>query len=161
MVFSHRKHARTEREARRVFHVPNTGQKASFPTAFCERSREVPYQEARRAVAVVHLRRWLGLRRRLFATCAGVGGFGSRRKGALVTRHRPVPKVEAAIRKAGSSLSPWLFVLWATWDGEDFAGLGTGHAFWAVDLCDQSDRFHGSQVDERSQSSARKFGSVV
>jgi hypothetical protein len=49
----------------------------------------------------------------------------------------------------------------ATWDREDFAGLGTGGAFWAVDLCDQSDRFHGSPVDECSQSSAGKFGSVV
>jgi len=108
--------------------------------------------------------RWLGLRRRLFATCAGVGGFESRRKGALVTRHRPVPKVEAAIRKAGSSLSPWLFVLWATWDGEDFAGLGTGTHFglsiYVINLTDFTDRRLMSAVNQVPANSVLLFEDI-
>src|SRR5262249_52524513 len=101
----------------------------------------MPRQAPGWAVVLLHVKRRMGLHGRIFAAFPGIGSFGTRGKGALATRHRSIPKIEAAIRAPWSSLPSWLFVLWAAWNSKDLPGVCAGRSLWTIDLHGQSGRF--------------------
>src|SRR5260370_10955796 len=150
-----------EAQAGGIAHLPNAGEEAGCPAELRGRRCELPFQETRGALVLVHVQRRVGVRGGLFPTIAGFGGVGTWRERTPDGRCSTVSKIQTQISAPGNSVPPRLFALWAAGYGKDFAGIRAGRALRTIDLHNQSDGFQRSQFDGCRQSGTGKLSPAV